>query len=309
MPSLAAAAVETAERLARDVGRVPAWQHVFRLAQAVQGLPEALLTFQTDPEVFRPAVSAFCRLLARPDQDAAWGEFCETWHKVREPGGQGALSAAFLEAQLRPVTLRPPVSKFGTTFAGVVSLAYHLQGYIDGPICLPVVALGRLFDVAPRTVSALLSLAARHHLLLPEDETWSYEKRRAKTWRFNLTSDLYAPPEGHVAKPPRKPPPDLARTAAVLAHFAQRYAEAEGKAYRPRARDEKELTSIPADYTTDRLFRFIDYYFAERDPDADDFDAWVAKKPASVRQFLDRFNAYPARDAAAEPLDSRGSSD
>src|SRR5689334_14968708 len=163
------------------------WQYRFKLAQHLQGLSGALDAFSLDPEIFRPAVDVFFSrvvkdaavALARESGDRDWDypdwddymdarfcEFIDVWHKVREPGGEGALVAAYREAESARITTLSPIPRLGWRFDQLVSTAYHLQRFRgEAPILLPIVKLGELLACHHSHVSSLTSNAQRYGLL------------------------------------------------------------------------------------------------------------------------------------------------
>jgi len=219
-----AEAAEVACFLADEIvaaGDVPQWQFAFLLAQRLQGLDSALATFDLDDEAFRDAVEDFWARLVDlggvedppdPEDETEWANFLDdehlvfvdAWTKVRVPGGGNALQAACRQAEFAPITVRRP-GRVGTRYVVFLSLAFHLQNYTgDRDILLPIYPIAKWLGCTPQTVSAFTSLAVRHGLLIPVNRDWTHPaaagrhaspKRKAKTWKFNLRSDAYSPPQ------------------------------------------------------------------------------------------------------------------
>ena len=190
----------------------PEWQIGWKLAQRIQGIAGAL---DIGAEEFTDVVAGFWRQMVSEkrcyaaqqieddDEEGLVGfvedkviEFIDAWGKVREPGGQGALVAAYREAEAHPITLLPPIPQaLGWKFTQVMSTAFHLQRFQGSePILLPIKALAQLLGCHHTTLSAITSLGVRYKLLLPVDPNYSYERHQAKRYRFNLTSPHYRPP-------------------------------------------------------------------------------------------------------------------
>jgi len=186
------------------------WEINFKLAQRIQGIPDAL---DLGAEEFADVVEGFWRRLVRENRCYAAEqiedkgglasfvedkvtEFIDAWGKIREPGGEGALVAAYREAEAHPIPLLPPIPQaLGGKFAQVMSTAYHLQRFQGSePILLPIKPLAQLLGCHHTTVSAITSLGVRYKLLMPVDATYSYEHHKAKSYQFNLTCPHYRPP-------------------------------------------------------------------------------------------------------------------
>lgn len=209
---------ELVHRLLDD--RVEEWQHPFRLAQTLQGIAGLQDIYQHDPDGLYDYVASFLRVLReeRDSDDEPWadhevetflGQVLGVWDRVRVPGGQGALAAAFEEAKAGIELLPPVPRRLGWRFRRLMATAYHLQRYQgDGTIQLPVESLAKLFAAAIAAlgdesevtkpsvsqVAELLKVGRKYGLLIEVDPTYSYRKGRAKEWRFNLQSPCYRIP-------------------------------------------------------------------------------------------------------------------
>ena len=218
-PNLEELAMEVARDAPADfcAQEFPIWSWPWRLARRLQALPG--VTAQTNAFVFRAAVRAFCEeaqtveiesLLSErftgddrwdardPDRfDDVFAEFLAAWPRIRIAEGQGPLELAFAQAKRRPIIPNEPPS---VAYVYVVSTAYYLQierniyGQerpvgSDVPIFLPAPRMGHLLDKTPQHVGQLVNLARDRCLLIPVDETSSYTKRQARTFRFNLAAE------------------------------------------------------------------------------------------------------------------------
>ena len=216
---LVAAARPLAKQLARS-GISPG-KFAFRLAKRLRAIEGADDAVGRNPQVLRPAVEAFCHILeeartkreaSRPNErprresddnldfsaqavDEVLVDVLDAWSKVREPGD--ALTRAFERARLKPIELLSRAADLGAKFQRLMSAAYHLQvDRGDNPIWLPVNAVAVLLKTHPSRVSSMLGLARQLELLFPEDSSFSYAERRAKSYRFNVRSQLYVRPRG-----------------------------------------------------------------------------------------------------------------
>jgi len=118
----------------------PEWQIGWKLAQRIQGIAGAL---DIGAEEFTDVVAGFWRQMVSEkrcyaaqqieddDEEGLVGfvedkviEFIDAWGKVHAPGGEGALVAAYREAEAHPITLLPPIPQaLGWKFAQVVATA------------------------------------------------------------------------------------------------------------------------------------------------------------------------------------------
>jgi len=206
----AEAAVAFTRRVMDSQGAWPSWQWAFRLAQLLQGIPGILDGLEAEPEAFRPASDAFWLAMERTGViggfekgwlDGKWIELLDVWGEVRVPGATGSnlLRGICDEALRQPIELLPPFTALGWRFRLVMSVAFYLQKYQGNlHIMLPQKTLARWLRVHQTVVSHIVRLATKRKLLRCVDPHWSYRKRRAKAYAFNLRAEgtFYRQPQG-----------------------------------------------------------------------------------------------------------------
>ena len=80
----------------------------------------------------------------------------------------------------------------------MASFAFYIHAFSkNGTIQLPRVRLGKWLGVSPRTVTSLVNLLEAQGIIKCSDLNYSYQERRAKSYKFVAT-------DAHIQLPPRR---------------------------------------------------------------------------------------------------------
>ncbi len=195
--------IALAERAALELSKAAnePWKLLFELARHLKAAPGA-----DDLDVMhcKAAFNAFwvqfnkCRQPGRHERflsdgcEYAWEGFAHYWEKVHTPKGSGPVELAFEKARRAPIRPSPAISD---NFTLLASLAYHLQ-ILRGNrnIMLPVAVVGSLFGKDKHWGSRMVNLLVTHGLIKVVKPKSSFQKRRAKEFRFLFDTGRYRPP-------------------------------------------------------------------------------------------------------------------
>jgi hypothetical protein len=116
------------------------------------------------------------------------------WDKVKFAEGQDPLSAARELAVASPLSFRDST---GALYDDLAGLAYHLAKLSGGSvIVLPQERIGKLLGKNQASISRTLALLVRDGVLLVADNSYSFERGKAKTYRFVAARGTYEVTKG-----------------------------------------------------------------------------------------------------------------
>jgi hypothetical protein len=197
---LARALVQAARLIAKDIASRDRFNPsllAFTLARTLRGvvgnvriLTRDLLTLLALPIEEACAIlqrAPWIRAVSEPvTPDTLLLKVVAAWDQIRKPGGD-ALIWAVHEACTRPLVLGAPFS--APLLTALISSAHFLQRHQgDNPIELPRKRLGALLGCDPSTVSDLVKIAIKFHLLAVVSDDYSYKDGKAKEYRFSFVA-------------------------------------------------------------------------------------------------------------------------